>query len=161
MLNLTVSQIIIQIIGFLAMLWILKKFGWKPLLDHLDARRDKIRSEFDSIDAKKGEVDQLVAKYEQKLKEIESDSRNKIQEAVEEGHKISGEIQKNAQAQAKEILEKVKLEINGEIAKAKNQLKDDMIDLVMNVSKKILKEDLNAENQKKLIAKFIDEAQLK
>lgn len=161
MLDLNVSQIIIQIIGFLVMLWILKKFGWKPLLDLLEVRREKIKSEFDSIDAKKADVDQLISKYEQKLKEIEADSRNKIQEAVEEGHKIGLEIQKDAQNQAKETLNKVKSEIEGEIAKAKNQLKNDMVDLVMTITNKILKEDLDPANQKKLIAQFIEEANLK
>lgn len=161
MLDLNVSQIIVQIIGFLVMLWVLKKFGWKPLLDLLEARREKIKSEFDSVDAKKAEVDQLVSKYELKLKEIEADSRNKIQEAVEEGHKISLEIQKDAQNQAKEILQKVKSEVEGEVAKAKNQLKNDMVDIVMNVTNKILKEDLDADKQKKLIADFIQEAHLK
>lgn len=161
MLDLNVSQIIIQIIGFLVMLWILKKFGWKPLLDLLEARREKIKSEFDGIDAKKAEVDQLVAKYEQKLKEIESDSRKKIQEAVEEGHKISAEIQKDAQNQAKETLNKVKSEVNDEIVKAKNQLKNEMVDMVMDVSNKILRENLDPEGQKKLISNFIEKAQLK
>lgn len=53
MLDLDLGQIIVQIIGFLAMLWILKRYGWKPLLDLLDARRQKIQSEFDSIEEKK------------------------------------------------------------------------------------------------------------
>lgn len=161
MLTLNVSQIIIQIIGFLVMLWILKRFGWKPLLDHLEARRQKIRSAFDTIEEKKGEVDQLVLKYEDKLKALEAESRKKIQEAVEEGHRISLEIQRGAQNEAKETLQKVKSEVRDEIAKAKNQLKDEMVNLVIGVSNKIIKENLDTANQKQLIAKFIEEANLK
>lgn len=161
MLNLDLGQILVQIIGFLAMLWILKRFGWKPLLDLLEKRQNIIKSEFDSIDAKKEEVDQLVDKYDQKLKELEIDSRRKIQEAIEEGHKISREIQKGAHEEAKEILDKVKLEVQEQVAKAKNQLKDEMVNLVMDVTNKIIKENLNVANQKALIAKFIDEAQIK
>lgn len=105
-------------------------------------------------------MDQLIIKYDEKLKEIESDSRKKIQEAVEEGHRIGLEIQRGAQIEAKEILHKVKSEVHDEINKAKNQFKDEMVELVINVSNKILKENLDTPNQKKLIAKFIEEAHL-
>ena len=161
MLNLDVSQIIIQIIAFLIMLWVMKKYGWQPLLDTLKARREAIQAEFDSIAAQKEEVKQLTIHYEEKLKEIDADARKKIQEAVAEGHKISLEIQEDAQAHAKEILQKAKSELEGEIANAKNQLKNDMVNLVVNITEKILQEKLDSAAQKKLIANFVEEAQLK
>lgn len=161
MLNLDVSQIIIQIIAFLVMLWVMKRFGWRPLLDAMEARRKKIQSEFDGIADQKEEIKQLIKQYEEKLREIDADARKKILEAVNEGHKISVEMQEDAQAHAKEILQKAKLEIEGEIAKAKNQLKHDVVDLVVNTAEKILQEKLDPTNQKKLINKFIEEVELK
>jgi F-type H+-transporting ATPase subunit b len=41
MLDLDISQIIIQIIAFLVMFWVLKRYGWGPLLKMLDARQKK------------------------------------------------------------------------------------------------------------------------
>lgn len=161
MLNLELSQILIQIIAFLVMLWVMKRYGWKPLLDVLEGRQKKIHDEFDSIAAQKEEVKQLMVQYEEKLKEVESNMRKKIQEAVAKGNKISVEIQEDAQAKAKEIVEKAKSEVKEEIVKAKNQLKDDMVNLVMDTTKKILQENLDTESQKKLIAKFVEEVHLK
>lgn len=161
MFDLDVSKIIIQIIGFLAMLWIMKKYGWKPLLDVLEARQTKIREEFESIEAQKREASLLALQYEERLKGFEADNRRKIQEAVEEGHRISSEIQEEAQNRAKEVMKKAKSEVDSEIAKAKNKLKDDMVNLVVNVTNRIIKEDLDVAAQKKLIADFVEEAQLK
>ena len=161
MLNLDASTILIQIIAFLVMLWIMKRYGWQPILDTLEARRKKIQEGFDSIAAQKEEVKQLAIQYEEKLKGIEADARKKIQEAVAEGYKISIEIQEDAQANAKELLKKAKLELEGEVANAKNQLKNDLVNLVVNTTEKILQENLDASSQKKLIGKFVEEAELK
>lgn len=161
MLDLNVSQIIIQIIAFLVMFWVMKRYGWQPLLDVLEARQKKIKEEFDSIAAQKEDVKKLAVQYEDKLREINADARKKIQEAINEGHKISVKIQEDAQTNAKAILDKAQLEIAGEISNAKNQLKNDVVDLVVKTTEKILQKKLDEPNQQKLIADFIEEAQLK
>lgn len=157
MLNLDARQIIIQIIAFLVMLWVMKKYGWKPLLATMEARREKIQTEFDSIAAQKEEIKQLTDQYEEKLKKFDAEARKKIQE----GHKIGIKIQEDAQAHAKEILQKAKSEMEIEFIKAKNQLKNDTINFIVNATEKILQEKLDASSQKKLIANFIEGAQLK
>lgn len=161
MLNLDVKQIIIQIIAFLIMFWVLKRYGWQPLLDVLEARRKKIQDEFDSIAAQKEDVKSLNEQYEAKLKEVHAEGRKKIQEAIAEGHQISLKIQQDAQSQAKEIITKAKAEISSEISQANNQLKNDIVNLVMDTTEKILQKKLDDSSQKKLIADFVEEAQLK
>lgn len=161
MLDLHASQIIIQIIAFLIMLWIMKRYGWQPLLQVLEERRQKIQTEFDSIHAQKEEIKQTSLLYEEKLKKIDADARKKIQEAVTEAHKISMKIHGDAQNSAREILQKAKSEIENEIAKAKNQLKDEMVQIVIKTTEKVLQTKLDAPSQKKLIASFVEEIQLK
>lgn len=161
MLDLKISQIIIQIIAFLVMLWVMKRYGWQRLLNVLEARREKIKAEFASIDAQKEEAKKLTVQYEEKLKEMSANARKKIQEAIAEGHKISTEIQEEAKTNAKEILQKTKLEIADEIAHAKSQLKHDMVELVVEATEKVLQKTLDDSGQKKLIADFIEEVELR
>ncbi len=161
MLNLDISQIIIQIIAFLVMLWVMKRYGWQPLLDILEARRKKIQAELDSIAAQKEQMDQLSIQYQEKIKEIDAEVRKKMQEAVLQSQKMSSQIQKEAQLHAQEILQRAKSEMESEIAKAKNQLKNDIVNLVIHATEKILKEKLDDSGQRELITKFIGEAQVK
>lgn len=161
MLNLDISQVIIQIIGFLVMLWVLKRYGWKPLLNTLEERRKKIQAEFDDIAVQHQKVKELTHQYEEKLKEIDAMSRKKIQEAVLDGNKIGAEIREQAQAQAREILLKVKTDMEGEIGKAKDQLKKDMVNIVIKTTEKILHERLDPSTHNKLINDFIEEMQVK
>src|SRR5947199_59849 len=101
--NIELSQILSQIIAFLITLWILKKFAWKPLMGVMDERRNKIKSEFDYIENQKTEVKKLADEYEERLANADAKARIKIQEAIDEGRKISQEIQDESHNQAKEI----------------------------------------------------------
>lgn len=156
MLDLYVRQIIIQIIGFVVMLWIMKKYAWQPLLDVMAARRRAIQEEFDAISAARAEAMQLKELYQEKLKEIDKEARKKIQES----HKMGMKIQEDAHVAAKDIVHKAKIEIAGEILKAKSHLKNDIVDLVVHATEKMLNEKLDAPSQKRLIQSFIEEAKL-
>jgi len=161
MMDLVVSQIIIQIIAFLVMFWILKRYGWKPILNLLDERRKRIESEFNTIAVQKEEVKNMAEDYNLKLKEIEVVARHRIQEAVMEGRKIAREIQEEAQANAKAILFKAKEDVNKEIAKARNQLKNDLVNMAIATAEKILLEKFDESTHDKLITEFVKASEIK
>jgi F-type H+-transporting ATPase subunit b len=154
--GLEIGQIVTQIIGFLIAVFLLKKFAWKPLLSILEERRTKIKSEFDNIDKEKEKVADLLSDYQTKLKEIDSLARVKIQEAAREGQKVANEIKENARKESKDILTKGREEIQRDVDKAKVQLKNDLVNMTMRVAEKLIRERLDEEKDKKLIAEFID-----
>lgn len=154
--GLEIGQIVTQIIGFLIAVFLLKKFAWKPLLSILEERRLKIKSEFDNIDKEKKKVEDLLSDYQTKLKEIDSLARVKIQEAAREGQKMANEIKENARKESKDILTKAREEIQRDVDKAKVQLKNDLVNMTMRVAEKLIRERLDEEKDKKLIAEFID-----
>lgn len=154
--GLEIGQIVTQIIGFLIAVFLLKKFAWKPLLSILEERRSKIKSEFDNIDKEKKKVEDLLSDYQTKLKEIDSLARVKIQEAAREGQKMANEIKENARKESKDILTKGREEIQRDVDKAKVQLKNDLVNMTMRVAEKLIRERLDEEKDKKLIAEFID-----
>ena len=86
--DLDIKEILIQIVAFLLMLWVLKKFGWKPLLNVMEERKKAIQSEFDAIAEARKETEMLAKSYQDKLSTIDAEGRLKIQEAVRQGQKI-------------------------------------------------------------------------
>lgn len=153
--NIEIGQVITQIIAFLIMLWVLKRYGWKPLLNILEERKQKIQGEFNSIALQQNEVKQLQENYQEKMRNIDSEARHKIQEAVGQGRKIATKIEQEAHKDAQEILERAKSDVGNEIAKAKHQLQIDMVNLATAATEKILKEKLDADEQKKLMIEFV------
>ncbi len=155
--SLELGQIITQIIGFLIAIVILKKFAWKPLLSMLEERRNKIKSEFAAIEEERKKTEKLNADYQSKLKDIDSLSRVKIQEAAQEGQIMANQIKEIARNEAKEIVTKAREDIGRDVEKAKVQLRDDVVNLTLQITEKLMGEKLDAEKDKKLVARFIDE----
>ena len=153
--NIEIAQVITHIIGFLITVWLLKKFAWKPLLSMMDERRQKIKDEFQRIDDEKAKAAQLKSDYENKLKNIESERRQKISEAVNEANKIASEIKAGTQTEARGIVARTAEQLDRDIAKAKVLLKEDMVNITMSAAEKILHEKLDEKKERQLIDKFI------
>ena len=65
-----IRQVVTQILGFLLMVWILRRYAWGPLIGMLEARREKIAGEFKEAERLKAEAVVLKARYDAELKTI-------------------------------------------------------------------------------------------
>ena len=151
------SLVITQIIGFLLMVWILRRYAWGPVLGMLEARRQKIAGEFAAADRAKAEANELKTRYEQDLRGIEAQARQRLQEAVVEGQHVAAEIKTQAQREAAQRLERAADEIAREREKAKESLKLQVIKLSMRTAEKILHRKLDDSTHRELVGEFIDE----
>ena len=152
-----IRQVATQVIGFLLLVWLLRQFAWGPVLRLLEERRQKIAGEFQEAERRKGEADQLRVKYEQELKTIDAQARQKLQEAVADGQRVAGEIKTQANQGAAARLARSEDEIAREREKAKEILKEQMVALSVRAAEKILRQKLDDPTQRKLAAEFIDE----
>ncbi len=157
--NLEWQQLLTHAFGFLITLWILKKFAWKPLLGLMEERRLRIEGEFKRIEDEKGKVAQQLSVYEAKLKEIDNERRAKLVEAVEEGKKVAADIKANAQNEVKELHVKAKAELERDVAKARVELRDQMVAITMTAAEKIIKEKLDDPKHRDLINRYIAEVE--
>lgn len=152
-----IGQIVTQIISFLVMFWVLKRYAWKPLLGLLDDRKNKIVSELDHIELQKKEISRLNDEYNEKIKDLDALARTKIQEAIKEGKEIASEIQQDAHAKAKSIISQAQIDLQGEVLKAKEQLRNEIVNMTILAAEKILSSKLSGkEDQKDLMADFIN-----
>ena len=152
-----IRQVATQILGFLILLWVMRKFAWGPLLGQLEARRQKIAGEFAEAARRQAAADEARAKLEAQMRDIETQKRIKIQEGVAEGQRVAAEMRTQAQKDAHARLAHAEEEIARELEKSKELLKERMIDLSLRGAEKVLREKLDDAHQRKLVADFIDD----
>ena len=152
-----IRQVITQILGFLLMVWILRRYAWGPVLQMLETRRQSIQGQFDAADRAKADAEQLRQRYEQEMRGIEAQARQKLQEAVQEGQRVGAEIKAQAQKDASLRIERAHDEIAREREKAKELVKEQVIHLSMRTAEKILRRNLDESAQRQLVGEFIDE----
>jgi F-type H+-transporting ATPase subunit b len=152
-----IRQVATQILGFLILLWVLRKYAWGPLLAQLEARRQKIAGEFAEAERRQAQADEARARLDRAMRDIENQKRAKIQEGVAEGQRVAAEIQVQANQKATDRVARAQDEIARELEKAKELLKEQMIRISMRSAEKILREKLDDAHQRKLVSEFIDE----
>ena len=153
---LSTSEVFAQIISFLVLLALLRIFAWKPMLKLLDKRREKIASDLKQIEHAKFQVDALKEEYEHKLKTIDEAARARIQEVVAEGWKIAGQIQEDANQQARKTIENARENVAYELVKAREELKESIIDIVLKATTHVVQERLTEQDDRKIVENFIE-----
>ncbi|HUV30922.1 MAG TPA: F0F1 ATP synthase subunit B [Acidobacteriota bacterium] len=151
------QQVLTHAVGFLITVWILKRFAWRPLMDLIEERREKIAGEFRKIEDEKAGAAKLTAEYEGKLRDIDRERRQKLVEAVTEGKKLAAEIKSAAQEEVRQINAKAKADLEREIAKARVQLRDEIVGMTITATEKMLHEELDQAKQRELVGRFIDD----
>lgn len=159
--NIELSQIISQIIAFLIMLWVLKRYAWGPLLQLLDERRDRIKGEFDAIEKEKSNVDALRKSYEEKWKAIDTAAKAQGQKELEKARMAAKEFEEAAHRRAHVIISQASETAEYEATKVMTGLKDNLIQLTIAATEAVLKKSLDMEQQKQLIANCIEEVKIK
>lgn len=93
--------------------------------------------------------------YEDRLKSIDAEARARLQEAVRNAQKVSSEIKEEARAEVKEMLGRARDEIERDRAQALVELRNEVVDMAVRASEKVLHETLDVEKHRKMIADFI------
>ena len=144
-----IPEILTQLVAFLLVFWILKKYAFGAVFKILEERRDVISSDLAAAENKKRELEGLKLDYERRMQKIEQESRAKIQEAIQDGQRIAGEIRVKAHDDAVTQVDRAKREIAQEIQKAKSEMRRQIIVLSTQIAEKLIAKNLtDAENER-------------
>ena len=154
---LSASEIFAQILSFFLLLLLLRLFAWKKILNLLDQRKDKIRSEFERIEESKLEISRLKNDYASKIASIQEEAEIKIKEAIEEGRKINAQMRKQAHEDAQDIIDDARKQVKHEVSQVQEKLKDRIVDIALGAARSVIQEKLTEDGDRKIVENFIKE----
>ncbi len=150
------GTLLAQIVNFLLLVAILAKFAYKPLMQGLADRQQKIADAIDTAERERREAEQLKLEYKQHLVE----ARAKAQVIVETAEKLAEEnkeeILKSARAESAHILQKAQEEVMRQRELALAQLRSDVVAMSMAAATKIVKEKMDTELNASIVSDFIE-----
>jgi F-type H+-transporting ATPase subunit b len=156
---LSANEVVAEALSFLLLLVLLRIFAWNKILKILDDRRNRIASEFKKIEDAKAEILRSKGEYEDKVATIKEEADRIIKEAVSESRKVTDEVRKNACLQAQEIINNAKDNIRHELAAAKEELKEKIVDLTISATEQVIQEKMTEEKDKKIIRNFLEKVE--
>ncbi|GBE10251.1 ATP synthase subunit b [bacterium BMS3Bbin12] len=151
------GTLLVQIVVFLTLIWFIKAFLWKPLIDMMDDRKKHIADG--------------IAAAEQGRKELER-AETRVEQAIEEARQRANEIVDNSNRRAREIvavarneaetergreLERAREEIDQMVRQAREALRGDFARISVAAAGRILGRELDPKAHASLVDEFAEE----
>ncbi|CAK0764935.1 ATP synthase subunit b [Gammaproteobacteria bacterium] len=150
-------EILTQILGFLIVFFILKKYAFGTVFEMLDTRQKAIAALIEEAENKGIALESLKKEYEQKLYNIEQEAHLKIQVAVTEGQRIATEIREKAHADATAQLEYAKQEIKRETESARALVRQEVVELSSLMASKLIARNLSSADNEKYVLDLLSQ----
>lgn len=150
-----------MLIIFGIVLFVLKKFAWKPILNALNEREESIANALNSAEEAKKEVAGLKADNEKVIAEARREKDAILKEAKELKDKIVAEAKEKAAEEAQKTIDQARQQIEAEKTAAINDIKKQVANLSIVIAEKVIKKELeNKGEQKKMVDGLIDNIKL-
>ena len=153
--------IIWMTLAFLVVLFVLKKYAWKPIMNALKEREDSIEESLRAADRAKEEMKELKLDNEKLLREAKDERDAILREARKIKEKIIEEAKEQAGEEAAHIVENAKERIENEKKAALVEIKNTIATYSIEIAEKILREELqDKKKQEDYIKNLLKETSL-
>jgi len=146
-----------QIVNFLVILFVLKKFFYKPIVKMLDDRKKKIEESLKNADLIEEKLAQTEERSAAILENARKNAEDLMADAKAEAQRIADAAAVEARASTEETLKKAVEQIQTEREKMQKDLENQTLDLVVATVKKVLGRNLKEAEKKSLTAKSISQ----
>jgi F-type H+-transporting ATPase subunit b len=140
-----------QLVTFVVFVWFTMKYVWTPIMGALEARRKEIADGLAA--AERGQHEQELA--QERAKEALHEAKQQAAEIVNQAHKRANEIvdeaKHDAKAEGDRILTAAQAEIEQELNRSREALREKVAILVVSGAEKILQKEINADAHKDVV----------
>ena len=141
---------------FLVLLFVLRKWAWKPILDGLQAREEGIKKNIEDAKKAKEESEKLLEQYKVQLDSARKEAQKLIGDATSRADVLLDEKKKQMETEAQAILDKARVQIDQERQKVVQGLRQEVVEIALSAAGKIIHKTLQPEDHRELINREIE-----
>ena len=145
------------IVVFLVLVFLLRKFAWAPLLKAMDERQKTIARAVDDARLAREQLEQTQHETVKLLNQARLDAEGVLTRARTDAEALRQEQRQKAQAEAANITRNAEQQIQRETAKAIEQIRRETIDLSVAIASKLIRRQVNADDQDRLMKEALQD----
>ncbi len=150
-----------QMLLFVGLLLILRKFAWKPILGAVNDREEGIKNALESAEAARKEMQNLQADNERILNEARAERDGMLKEARQLKENMIADAKAEAQAEADKIVAQAQATIESEKKAAIADLKNQVAGISVEIAEKVVRKELaNKDKQLELVESMLGDVTL-
>jgi F-type H+-transporting ATPase subunit b len=154
--NINLGLSVWTVVIFAALLIVLWRFAWGPILSAVEAREKGIQGALEEAKTRQEEAQELLEEHKRQL----ADARRQAQEILAGGREAADRLRKELEGKAREeseaILNRARNEIEREKEAAVDVIRRESVDLALAAASKLLHQKLDGEQDRKLVMDYVD-----
>ena len=150
-----------QLLIFIFLVLLLKKFAWKPILDTVNERESSIKDAMSEADKARDEMAAIQESNQKVLKEARAEREALLKDARNTGAEIVAQAKTDAKTEANKIISQAQEVIQNEKRAAVNELKNQVAKISLEIAEKVIDTELaNKDKQAQLVDKLLKDSSL-
>jgi F-type H+-transporting ATPase subunit b len=145
------------VVIFLALLFMLRRFAWGPILGMVEERENRIQAALDESAAARDESRRLLEEHKAQLADARRQAGEIVAEGKAAGDRVRKDIEEKARSEAQQILESARREIARERDQAIAQLRKESVDLALAAASKLMEEKMDAPRDRELVMDYLSD----
>ena len=144
-----IAQALVMIV-FVAICW---RYIYPPILSVMQEREKKIADGLEAAKKADDSLEEAKLAYEKELKEAKAEAANILEKANNRASQIVTDASSKAEAEAEKIMTSAAKNIENETNKAKEELRQQMSDIIIDTTQKILDDEISREKHEEILKK--------
>jgi F-type H+-transporting ATPase subunit b len=147
------------ILTFLVVLFVLRRYAWKPILDAMEARERGIKKLIDDAEQARAEAEELLQQYRRQLAEARAEGARILAEGKSAAERLREEMLARARTEAEAVVTRAGHEIDLERLKALTEIKEQAVDLAIAAASKVIDAELDGARHRRLVEDYLREVE--
>lgn len=157
-LGINLGNLIVQLVAFLIFIWIFWKAALGPITRTIDTRRQRIEESMEAAERMQREMAEMHAQNQQAILDAQRQAQQILATARENAEQLAAQVRAQREAEANDLLERARAQSQQEIAQAWGALRRDVADIAIAAATKIVRHQLDRQEQTRLIEETLAEA---
>ena len=150
-----------QLLIFIGLILLLRKFAWKPILHAVNERENSIKDAMSAAEEAKKEFVSIQEDNQKILREARAECEALLKDAHSNGVVIVAQAKAEAKAEADKIIAQAQESIENQKRAALTELKNQVAQISMQIAERVIDSELESKDkQSKLINQLIKDASL-
>jgi len=154
--SLNAGLMVWTVVIFTALLIVLWRFAWGPILAAVEAREKGIQGALDEAKSRQEEAEKLLQEHKAQLADARRQSQEILAEGREAADRLRKELEEKAREESEAILTRARSEIEREKEAAVDALRRESVDLALAAASKLLHAKLDGEQDRKLVMEYVN-----
>ncbi|MGX7091954.1 F0F1 ATP synthase subunit B [Hutsoniella sourekii] len=153
------GQFLMTLIAFGLVIFLVYKYGWQPITQMLEERKETITRDLKEAQMSKDEVAASVNQAHEGLVQARKEAQDIIDAATKTANNKAQLIEEEARQRAEELEASTRVALEQERAQMQSEMEESVLSLSIAMAEKILRRELSQADQEEYVAHFISQLQ--